>query len=253
MKYYHYSDSDRFQGCIGQVTHNAPGKPPEPLPLRNSLETGRFCESQCIFGGKCDNHTDDVGKSDEECECPGFEVEKELCGENLTHAQKSLSIGFNKTDAFSTTVTPNLMSSRQIKALATTAHAQKSLSIGFNKTDAFSTTVTPNLMSSRQIKALATTASLLNTATNPSRDIATQAYSTSSRQRGSTAFSASSSITSISAKPSSSTAGPFSSSIDNQVPVMQKKSSAFFSRGSCVLLCLGSLVAVQSSWPFYVQ
>ena len=216
MKYYHYSDSDRFQGCIGQVTHNAPGKPPEPLPLRNSLETGRFCESQCIFGGKCDNYTDDVGKSDEECECPGFEVEKELCRENLTHAQKSLSTGFNKTDAFSTTVTPNLMSSRQIKALATTA-------------------------------------SLLNTATNPSRDIATQAYSTSSRQRGSTAFSASSSITSISAKPSSSTAGPFSSSIDNQAPVMSKKSSAFFSRGSCVLLCLGSLVAAQSSWPFYVQ
>lgn len=195
MKYYHYSDSDRFQGCIGQVTHNAPGKPPEPLPLRNSLETGRFCESQCIFGGKCDNYTDDVGKSD----------------------------------------------------------AQKGLSIGFNKTDAFSTTVTPNLMSSRQIKALAATASLFNTATNPSRDIATQAYSTSSRQRGSTAFSASSSIISISAKPSSSTAGPFSSSIVNQVPVMQKKSSAFFSRGSCVLLCLGSLVAVQSSWPFYAQ
>lgn len=216
MKFYHYSDSDRFQGCIGQVTHNAPGKPPEPLPLRNSLETGRFCESQCIFGGKCDNHTDDVGKSDEECECPGFEVEKELCRENLTHAQKGLSIGFNKTDAFSTTVTPNLMSSRQIKALAATA-------------------------------------SLFNTATNPSRDIATQAYSTSSRQRGSTAFSASSSIISISAKPSSSTAGPFSSSIVNQVPVMQKKSSAFFSRGSCVLLCLGSLVAVQSSWPFYAQ
>ena len=216
MKYYHYSDSDRFQGCIGQVTHNAPGKPPEPLPLRNSLETGRFCESQCIFGGKCDNYTDDVGKSDEECECPGFEVEKELCRENLTHAQKGLSIGFNKTDAFSTTFTPNLMSSRQIKALAATA-------------------------------------SLFNTATNPSRDIATQAYSTSSRQRGSTAFSASSSIISISAKPSSSTAGPFSSSIVNQVPVMQKKSSAFFSRGSCVLLCLGSLVAVQSSWPFYAQ
>ena len=178
--------------------------------------TGRFSESQCIFGGKCDNHTDDVGKKDEECECPGFEVEKELCRENLAHAQKSLPIGFNKTDAFSTTVTPNLMSSRQIKALAATA-------------------------------------SLFNTATNPSRDIATQAYSTSSRQRGSTAFSASSSIISISAKPSSSTAGLFSYSIVNQVPVMQKKSSAFFLRGSCVLLCLGSLVAVQSSWPFYAQ
>lgn len=213
MKFYHYSDSDRFRGCIGQVTHNAPGKPPEPLPLRNSSETGRFCESQCIFGGKCDNHT---VKSDEECECPGLEVEKEICRENLTHAQKSLSIGFNKTDAFSTKVTPNLMSSRQIKALATTA-------------------------------------SLLNTATNPSQDISTQAYSTSSRQRGSAAFSASSSIISISAKPPSSTAGPFSSPIDNQATVMPKKSSAFFSRGSCVLLCLGSLVAVQSSWPFYVQ
>ena len=227
MKFYHYSDSDRFQGCIGQVTHNAPGKPAEPLPLLNSSETGRSCEGQCIFGGKCDNHTDDVDKSDEECECPGYEVEKQICKENLTHAQKSLSIGFNKTNAFSTKVTPNLMSSRQIQALPTTA-------------------------------------SLSNSTTSSSLDIAleylkygsssvTAAYSTRSRQRsGSAAFSSSSSIISISAKPSSSAAGPFSSSIDNQAEVMAKKSSAFFSRGSCVLLCLGSLVAVQSSWPIYV-
>lgn len=222
------------------MTQSVPGENPKPLPLRYSAGTGQACESRCAFGEECGNHKDDVtGKV---CECPGYGIKELICkrhaslaSTHLAHAQTnktSSSSGFISTQVFSTKFTPSLVSSSQTRYNSSTATS--SLSIA-ESTRAQSSSHNTRVRAHHVDKGF-----LKN---QPS---SVPGISSGTKQYGSFPVP-SGSITPVLPMSSSSVEVSFSSSVNNKVAAMAKKSSVFRLAGSGVVLFAGLLAAIQNN------
>ena len=110
------------------MSQTVPGESPKALPLRYSAGTKLGCESRCVFGGKCRNHTNDV--TGKECECPGYGIKEMICnvGAHLEHGRKittSFSSVFNSFSVYSTEMAPSMVSSSRTQSASDPpVHAQ---------------------------------------------------------------------------------------------------------------------------------
>lgn len=111
------------------MTQTVPGESPKALPLRSSAGTTLACESRCIFGGKCHNHTNNV--TGKECECPGNGIKEMICnvGAHLEHGRKimtNFSSVFNSFSIYSAEMASSMVSSSRTQSASDPAplHAQ---------------------------------------------------------------------------------------------------------------------------------
>ena len=226
---YHFH-SCSFQGCIGHVIQSVTGKSPKALPLQSSEGTGQICDSSCAFGGKCSHHTDDV--TGKECECPGYGIQELMCKRPVSTAhtiKTSFSSGFNSTHVSPIKVTPALFSASQVRVLSTATSSSNVV-----KTSSRTQSV------SVRVHAQYVDVGVLH------QESSEAGNSSFSNQHGPVPVR-SSSVSQVSPPPSPSTVVGFgSSSVNNEVAAMVRKSSSVCIAGSCVALNLALIATFQN-------